>query len=98
MTVLKMTDLDLKGKRVLIREDLNVPVKDGQVHILYFDGQDNDLRVADQSGGAWSNRLLAGDGALGYHNEAVQLKDGTWWTGTYNYSDRKRVVTKLAAE
>lgn len=31
MTVLKMTDLDLKGKRVLIREDLNVPVKDGKV-------------------------------------------------------------------
>ncbi|MBM9999562.1 phosphoglycerate kinase [Pseudomonas aeruginosa] len=31
MTVLKMTDLDLKGKRVLIREDLNVPVKDGQL-------------------------------------------------------------------
>lgn len=31
MSVLKMTDLDLNGKRVLIREDLNVPVKDGQV-------------------------------------------------------------------
>ncbi len=31
MSVLKMTDLDLRGKRVLIREDLNVPVKDGQV-------------------------------------------------------------------
>jgi phosphoglycerate kinase len=31
MQVTKMTDLDLKGKRVLIREDLNVPVKDGQV-------------------------------------------------------------------
>lgn len=31
MTVLKMTDLDLKNKRVLIREDLNVPVKHGQV-------------------------------------------------------------------
>ncbi|MDF3920534.1 phosphoglycerate kinase [Salinicola salarius] len=31
MTVLKMTDLDLSGKRVLIREDLNVPVKDGKV-------------------------------------------------------------------
>jgi len=26
-----MTDLDLKGKRVLIRSDLNVPVKDGKV-------------------------------------------------------------------
>lgn len=31
MTIIKMTDLDLKGKRVLIREDLNVPVKDGNV-------------------------------------------------------------------
>ena len=26
-----MTDLDLKGKRVLIREDLNVPIKSGSV-------------------------------------------------------------------
>ncbi|HEU4626053.1 MAG TPA: phosphoglycerate kinase, partial [Bauldia sp.] len=31
MKVLKMTDTDLRGKRVLIREDLNVPVKDGVV-------------------------------------------------------------------
>lgn len=31
MTVLNMTDLDLAGKRVLIREDFNVPVKDGVV-------------------------------------------------------------------
>jgi len=31
MSVLKMTDLDLAGKRVLIREDLNVPVKEGKV-------------------------------------------------------------------
>ncbi|WP_317189797.1 hypothetical protein, partial [Escherichia coli] len=26
MSVIKMTDLDLAGKRVLIRADLNVPV------------------------------------------------------------------------
>jgi phosphoglycerate kinase len=31
VNILKMTDLDLKGKRVLIREDLNVPVADGKV-------------------------------------------------------------------
>ena len=31
MSVIKMTDLDLKGKRVFIRSDLNVPVKDGKV-------------------------------------------------------------------
>ncbi len=31
MRVLQMMDTDLRGKRVLIREDLNVPVQDGQV-------------------------------------------------------------------
>lgn len=31
MQFLKMSDLDLAGKRVLIREDLNVPLKDGKV-------------------------------------------------------------------
>ncbi len=31
MHVLKMSDLDLAGKRVLIREDLNVPIKDSKV-------------------------------------------------------------------
>lgn len=31
MAVTRMLDLDLKGKRVLIREDLNVPVKNGKV-------------------------------------------------------------------
>ena len=31
MSIIKMTDLDLAGKRVLIRADLNVPVKDGKV-------------------------------------------------------------------
>jgi len=31
LSFIKMTDLDLNGKRVLIRSDLNVPVKDGKV-------------------------------------------------------------------
>ena len=31
MTVLRMADLDLKGKRLLIRQDLNVPVAGGKI-------------------------------------------------------------------
>jgi len=31
MTIKKMTDLNLSGKRVLIRQDLNVPIKDGEI-------------------------------------------------------------------
>lgn len=31
MTIINMTDLDLSNKRVLIREDLNVPIKHGEI-------------------------------------------------------------------
>ncbi|MBB1088275.1 phosphoglycerate kinase [Lysobacter sp. SG-8] len=31
MSILRMSDLDLAGKRVLIREDLNVPISDGRI-------------------------------------------------------------------
>lgn len=31
MTIIKMADLDLANKRVLIREDLNVPIQDGKI-------------------------------------------------------------------
>jgi phosphoglycerate kinase len=31
MSVIKMSDIDLAGKRVLVRQDLNVPIKDGKV-------------------------------------------------------------------
>jgi phosphoglycerate kinase len=31
VTVIRMSDLDLRGKRVLIREDLNVPIENGRI-------------------------------------------------------------------
>jgi phosphoglycerate kinase len=40
MSIVKMTDLELAGQRVLIREDLNVPLKDGKV------GDDTRIRAS----------------------------------------------------
>jgi len=40
MSVIKMTDLDLAGKRILIREDLNVPLKNEKV------GDDTRIRAS----------------------------------------------------
>ena len=31
MTIVRMTDLDLAGKRVLIRQDLNVPINEAGI-------------------------------------------------------------------
>ena len=31
MSILRMTDLDLSGKRVFIRQDLNVPIENGRI-------------------------------------------------------------------
>ncbi len=31
MSIIRMADIDLSGKRVFIREDLNVPIADGKV-------------------------------------------------------------------
>ena len=36
MNLLKMTDLDLSGKRVLIRQDLNVPIKNVTYQVFFI--------------------------------------------------------------
>ena len=75
MPIKKMTDLDLAGKRVLIRQDLNVPVKDGKVT--------SDLRI--QASVPTVEAALAGGAAVifmshlgrpteGEYDEASSLK------------------------
>ncbi len=75
MSIKRMVDLDLSGKRVLIRQDLNVPVKDGKVT--------SDLRI--QASVPTVEAALAGGAAVilmshlgrpteGEYDEAASLK------------------------
>lgn len=51
MTFIRMTDLDLRGKRVLIREDLNVPLKDGKITAMQrLDAALPTIRLARDAG------------------------------------------------
>ncbi|MBL8299537.1 MAG: phosphoglycerate kinase [Rhodanobacteraceae bacterium] len=53
MSILRMTDLDLRGKRVLIREDLNVPIKDGRITATQrLDAALPTIRLARDAGAA----------------------------------------------
>ena len=65
MSIKRMVDLDLTGKRVLIRQDLNVPVKNGQVN--------SDIRI--QASVPTIEQALAKALLLYYsHTLAVQLR------------------------
>ena len=55
MAVTLMTDLDLSGRRVLIREDLNVPIVDGKILESYF--LHSGARVVD---GLWYEPTVGG--------------------------------------
>src|SRR5690606_1181831 len=68
MTIQRMTDLDLSGKRVLIRQDLNVPVDNGKVT--------SDQRLT-ASLPAWRTALDAG-AAVMVMSHLGRPKEGSW--------------------
>lgn len=74
MTVLKMVDLDLKDKRVLIREDLNVPVKDGKVTSdVRIQASLPTIKKAMEAGGKVMLMSHLGRPTEGEYNEAYSL-------------------------
>jgi len=59
------------------------------ISILYFDGQDNDIKLATLANDVWESSTLAGsDGlGLGYHNELI-VSQGSYYAGCYDYTNR----------
>jgi phosphoglycerate kinase len=73
MSILRMTDLDLTGKRVLIREDLNVPIE-------HVDGQPGRITSEQRITAALPTlqRALAQGAAVMVTSHLGRPKEGTW--------------------
>ncbi len=75
MAIIRMVDLDLAGKRVLIRQDLNVPVKEGKVTSdLRIQASVPTIQIALEKGAAVMLMSHLGRPAEGVYDEASSLK------------------------
>ena len=80
MTFIRMTDLDLKGKRVLIREDLNVPIQDGKITSTQrLDAALPTIRTARAAGATVLVMSHLGRPKEGVFDEAQSLKPVAEW-------------------
>jgi phosphoglycerate kinase len=78
-----MSDLDLRGKRVLIREDLNVPVKDGHITATQrLDAALPTIRAARDAGAAVMVMSHLGRPKEGVFDAASSLQPVADWLST----------------
>ncbi len=75
MPIKKMVDLDLGGKRVLIRQDLNVPIKDGKVTSdIRIQASVPTIKIALEAGASVMVMSHLGRPVEGEYNEEFSLK------------------------
>ncbi|HVX03719.1 MAG TPA: phosphoglycerate kinase [Rhodanobacteraceae bacterium] len=80
MAFVRMTDLDLAGKRVLIREDLNVPIQDGRITSTQrLDAALPTIRAARDAGAAVLVMSHLGRPKEGQFDEAQSLAPVVGW-------------------
>jgi|SRR3989304_2295451 len=84
MTILKMTDLDLSGKRVLIRVDFNVPLKNGVITSdKRLKASAPTLKLAADAGAKVIVLSHLGQPDEGVFNEEFSLKPIADWLSKY---------------
>jgi phosphoglycerate kinase len=82
MSIVRMTDLDLAGKRVLIREDLNVPLKDSRVAASQrLEAALPTIKLARAAGARVMLMSHLGRPKEGVFNESESLKPVAEWLG-----------------
>jgi phosphoglycerate kinase len=82
MSILRLTDLSLSGKRVLIREDLNVPLKDGKITATQrLDAALPTIKLARDAGARVMVLSHLGRPKEGVFEESESLKPVAEWLG-----------------
>ncbi len=69
-------------------------VQGGKPRVVYFQGRENDMKQATLDGEEWSTRPLLTEGAVGFHNEVIQV-DGKAYVGCYDYTSRSVRFARL---
>jgi hypothetical protein len=88
-------ELDTVDAGELRGADTALRLVSGGVEVLYFDGFDNDLRVARRDGNAWTTERLAGETvAAGFHNRIVSYAGAEYWF-SYDYTNDAPLSGKL---
>lgn len=82
MTITRMSDLDLRGKRVLIREDLNVPIENGRITSTQrLDASLPTIKAARDAGAKVMVMSHLGRPKEGQFDEESSLKPVAAWLG-----------------
>jgi hypothetical protein len=67
-----------------------------QMSIVYFDGHDNNMMRAEQTGTAWNISTVGGEtAAVGFHNEST-VADGRLWVGSYDFTNRTLFIKDIS--
>ncbi|MCB9681451.1 MAG: hypothetical protein H6733_08255 [Alphaproteobacteria bacterium] len=75
--------------------DTEIFRRNGKISVLYFDGQNNDMKLATQLGAAWSTETVGGeDEPVGFHNEVVRIGE-QFWAMSYDFKTQQAFVKAL---
>lgn len=80
--------VDIVDAGEFVGSDTEIFRRAGNLSIVYFDGENNDMKLATKSGAQWTSETIGqADAAVGFHNEVVRQGDG-FWLASYDYTNR----------
>ena len=78
----------------LVGADTALFFEDGQPGIVYFDGFNNNMKLARFDGESWSKSTVHRKGAVGFHNEVITT-GGKTYAACFNYTKRDVFLAAL---